>query len=87
MAPGDAYERGTALRDTAVYGSQVAVEVKSEGGRYPRSIQYFRTAESEGKLHPTQKPIALAEYIVKTSQYCETTLRSQGSPSVMKIQQ
>ena len=66
MAPGDAYERGTALRDTAVYGSQVAVEVKSEGGRYPRSIQYFRTAESEGKLHPTQKPIALAEYIIKT---------------------
>ena len=24
------------------------------------------TAESEGKLHPTQKPIALAEYIIKT---------------------
>ena len=34
--------------------------------RYPRSVQYFRTAESEGKLHPTQKPVALMEYLIKT---------------------
>ena len=27
---------------------------------------YFKTAEDEGKLHPTQKPIALYEYLVKT---------------------
>ena len=30
-------------------------------------VQYFKTAESEGKvLHPTQKPLALMEYLVKT---------------------
>jgi len=66
MTQGTAYNKGTAKRETDVYGKQVAVEVKSEGQRYPRSVQYFVTAESEGKLHPTQKPIALAEYIIKT---------------------
>ena len=27
---------------------------------------YFKTAEDEGKLHPTQKPIALYEYLIRT---------------------
>ena len=35
--------------------------------RYPRTVQYFKTAESEGKvIHPTQKPVRLFEYLVKT---------------------
>jgi len=44
--------------------------VKNDTGlRYPRTVQYFKTAESEGKksiIHPTQKPLALFEYLVKT---------------------
>jgi len=40
---------------------------KSEDGmRFPRSVQYFKTAEFEGKFHPTQKPVALFEYLIKT---------------------
>jgi len=40
---------------------------KSEDGmRLPRSVQYFTTAEFDGKFHPTQKPIALFEYLIKT---------------------
>lgn len=40
---------------------------KSEDGmRLPRSVQYFTTAEFDGKFHPTQKPIALMEYLIKT---------------------
>ena len=66
MTQGEAYNKGTAKRETEVYGSQRAVEVKSDGERYPRTVQYFVTAEKEGKLHPTQKPIALTEYCVKT---------------------
>lgn len=31
----------------------------------PRSIQYF-ARESRGKVHPTQKPVALMEYLIKT---------------------
>lgn len=38
-----------------------------DGLRYPRSVQYFKTSESEGKTtHPTQKPVALFEYLIKT---------------------
>ena len=49
------------------YDKGKAVHVKNtEGTRYPRSVLYFKTAEDEGKLHPTQKPIALYEYLVKT---------------------
>jgi len=40
--------------------------INESGERNPRSVIYFRTAESEGKLHPTQKPIELIEYLIKT---------------------
>lgn len=40
--------------------------INENGYRNPRSVIYFRTAESEGRLHPTQKPIALFEYLIKT---------------------
>ena len=62
------YNKGTAVRDTESYGKQTkAVHVKNEDGtRYPRSVIYFTTAESEGKRHPTQKPVALMEYFIKT---------------------
>lgn len=68
MTKGEPYDKGTAVRDTESYGKQTkAVHVKNEDGlRYPRSVIYFKTAESEGKLHPTQKPISLMEYLVKT---------------------
>lgn len=68
MTKGEPYNKGCAVRDTLAYGKQEkAVLVKNDTGlRYPRSVQYFVTAESEGKLHPTQKPVALFEWLVKT---------------------
>jgi len=33
---------------------------------YPRSYQYFSNANQKEKRHPTQKPIALLEYLIKT---------------------
>ncbi len=66
MTAGEPYNKGTALRTTDVYGSQVSVEVKSEGERYPRDVIYYKTAEFEGKHHPTQKPVALLEYLIRT---------------------
>lgn len=40
---------------------------KSEDGmRFPRSVQYFTTAEFDGKYHPTQKSVNLLEYLIKT---------------------
>ena len=68
MVNGTPYNKGEAHRPTDVYGSQKSVLVKSDSGlRFPRTVQYFKTAESEGKvLHPTQKPLALINYLIRT---------------------
>ena len=33
---------------------------------YPRSVQYYDNADRKNKVHPTQKPVALLEYLIKT---------------------
>ena len=68
MTEGVAYNKGVRKQQTEddVYGGFEQVEVKSSGQRYPRSVQYFKTAESEGGYHKTQKPVALLEYLIKT---------------------
>ncbi len=33
---------------------------------YPRSVKYFDNADRKNKVHPTQKPVALFEYLIKT---------------------
>lgn len=66
---GEPYNKGIRKQQTNddVYGKFNQAEVKSEGLRYPRSVQYFKTAESEGNvIHKTQKPLALFEYLIKT---------------------
>lgn len=68
MGPGEAYDKGVRKNQlTGSYGDFAPVHVKSGGGRYPTDIVYFKTAESEGPVwHPTQKPIDLARYLVRT---------------------
>jgi site-specific DNA-methyltransferase (adenine-specific) len=68
MTKGTPYDKGTAVRPTDVYGSQKATTIiNTEGTRYPRTVQYFKTPECEGRvIHPTQKPLALFEYLIKT---------------------
>lgn len=34
--------------------------------RYPTNILRFKTDKQKSKLHPTQKPVALLEYLIKT---------------------
>lgn len=34
--------------------------------RYPRSVQKFSTDKQHSTLHPTQKPVALMEYLIRT---------------------
>ena len=63
------YDKGIRKEQTDddVYGSFNQVEVKNDTGlRYPRSVQYFKTAEHEGGFHKSQKPVALLEYLIKT---------------------
>jgi DNA modification methylase len=49
-----------------ITGNVLKTQTKNNGTRYPRSIQKFNTDKSKGSLHPTQKPVALLEYLIKT---------------------
>lgn len=69
MSEGTAYNKGKRKAQTEedVYGKYKQTVVRSNGARYPRTVQYFKTAESEGgTIHKTQKPLALFEYLIKT---------------------
>ncbi len=68
MAKGEPYDKGVRKSQlTGSYGDFNPVHVKSEGLRYPTDIVYFKTAESEGEVfHPTQKPVSLGQYLIKT---------------------
>ena len=68
MKSGDSYNKGVRKEQTKddVYGSFKQIEVKSDGLRFPRTVQYFKTAEREGGLHKTQKPVALCEFLIRT---------------------
>lgn len=51
---------------TDVYGQMNKDFYYESTERYPRSIQVFSTDTQKSSLHPTQKPLALLEYLVKT---------------------
>jgi len=65
---GEPYFKGKVDYEAPHYGKQKPRIVESkDGSRFPRSVIYNKTAESEGKsVHPTQKPVALFEYLIKT---------------------
>ncbi len=46
-------------------GTKDGYETKNKGERYPTSTLYFNR-ELKGRFHPTQKPVALFEYLIKT---------------------
>ena len=49
-----------------IYGNTPIVRYKSDT-YYPRSIQTFKACHNmTGKIHPTQKPVELLEYLIKT---------------------
>lgn len=68
MTPGEAYSKGIRKDQvTGSYGDFSPILVKSDGMRYPVDVLYFKTAESEGKVvHPTQKPVELGRYLIRT---------------------
>jgi site-specific DNA-methyltransferase (adenine-specific) len=55
------------------YGNSDSASLKYNDGLnrtytqlYPKTILKFSNANQKGKVHPTQKPVALMEYLVKT---------------------
>lgn len=79
MTVGEAYDKGIRKDQyTGSYGDFKPKHVKSNGERYPNDVVFYeehavddyvyvKTAESEGTVfHPTQKPIELGRYLIKT---------------------
>ncbi|WP_257144847.1 DNA-methyltransferase [Bacillus thuringiensis] len=53
--------------DGSNYGkTKIGISGGGSTERYPRSVQRFATDKQKEALHPTQKPVALFEYLIKT---------------------
>lgn len=63
--PYDGSKRAGAKHQTSSYGQHGTHREKNEGKRYPRQILKFDIV-GRGSLHPTQKPVDLLEYLIKT---------------------
>ena len=63
MTEGKPYIRSGKGYSGEVTGRVKKVQTKNNGTRYPRSVIQFTR---ETGLHPTQKPVALFEYLIKT---------------------
>lgn len=78
MISGEPYDKGVRKDQfSGSYGDFSPRHVKSDGERYPNDVLFYepeyddfvycKTAESEGKVyHPTQKPIELGRYLIRT---------------------
>lgn len=68
MTKGEPYDKGIRKKQlSGSYGDFQPVHVSSNGERYPTDIIYIKTAECEGEVvHPTQKPIELGRYFIRT---------------------
>lgn len=64
MTKGKPYERKGGDRKESIYGHKKNVKFKNEGTRYPTSI--IKSKRDKEKLHPTQKPVELCEWLIKT---------------------
>ena len=58
-------DHGATTSRAEIYGFYTNKREDNNGLRYPKQIQDFPVVE-RGTVHPTQKPIALMEYLIKT---------------------
>jgi DNA modification methylase len=69
---GKDHSKNTSMTDS--YGAYTNFRNDNEGKRYPKQVLEFGVVE-RGTLHPTQKPVSLMEYLIKTyTNECETVL-------------
>ncbi len=64
MRRGEPYKARGGKTKTETYGKHAAVRNDSDGLYYPRSVLQF--ASEMRPIHPTQKPLELFEYLIKT---------------------
>ncbi len=61
-------ERINYVKTTSAYqgGMKIGTKWKQDGFGYPTNILSFKSVSPKGQLHPTQKPLELLEYLIKT---------------------
>jgi len=65
MTEGKPYKASRSPTKNTVYGAFLAKETNNQSGlRYPRSVLKFH--QNGKKLHPTQKPLELCEWLIKS---------------------
>lgn len=62
---GSPRKKGGAKTDNGCYGELRSTE-SYNNTYYPTSVMVFSNASKRGLVHPTQKPVALMEYLIKT---------------------
>jgi site-specific DNA-methyltransferase (adenine-specific) len=60
---GKDHSKSTSMTDS--YGAYTNYREENTGFRYPKQVIEFGVVE-RGTLHPTQKPVALLEHLIKT---------------------
>lgn len=64
--PGKPYTAMRSARATSNYGHFDRALTINEGERYPRDVLTFSNGNNASKIHPTEKPVDLLEYMVRT---------------------
>lgn len=64
LSKGKPYHSISKASNTTNYGNFGAHEINNEGTRVPRDVLEF--GRDNDKYHPTQKPVALCEYLINT---------------------
>lgn len=59
-------EHKTNCKESDVYNKGQKLTSYDSTERYPRSVQLFSSDKQKSKLHPTQKPLPLIEFFIKT---------------------
>lgn len=70
MVEGKQWARGGKVRSTPkIYGEKKEIGLPTSDKtnmKYPKSVLTISNANRLGRIHPTQKPVALFEYLIKT---------------------
>lgn len=81
--PGKPYTAKRSALATHNYGHFDRATTINNGERYPRDVLTFSNGNNASKIHPTEKPVDLLAYMIRTyTDECDTVLDScMGSGS------
>lgn len=63
------HDRRTSRRKTVsseCYGKALTLTDYDSNSRYPRSVQFFSSDKQRASFHPTQKPVAWMDFLIRT---------------------